>query len=74
MPTFNHRKLRQWRYESGLRAERICTDADISLSYLYALENSGGNPSASVLARLAGIYGRPLDELFTADPDPAGAR
>jgi transcriptional regulator with XRE-family HTH domain len=74
MPTFNHRVLRAWRSESGLRAEQVCIDAPISISYLYTLENSGGNPSAATLARLAAVYGRSLDELFTADSDTAGAR
>lgn len=73
MPTFiNHRVLRTWRLESGLRAERVCADAGISASYLRTLEDHGGNPSAAVLGRIAAVYGRSLDELFT--PDPAGAR
>ncbi len=74
MPTFNHRMLRAWRLESGLRPERVCADAEISFSYLRTLEDRGGNPTAAVLARLAAIYGRDVGELFTPDPDPAGAR
>jgi transcriptional regulator with XRE-family HTH domain len=30
------------------------------------------NPSAALLARIAAIYGRSLDELFTDDDEPAG--
>ena len=77
MPTFNHRVLRAWRTDSGLRPERVCVDADMSFSYLRRLEDgTANNPSASVLARLAAVYGRDVGELFTPDPepDPAGAR
>ena len=76
MPTFNHRMLRTWRLESGLRPEEVCYRARMSTSYLRTLEDRGGNPSASVLGRLAAVYGRSLDELFTfdSDSDPAGAR
>lgn len=75
MPTFNHRVLRAWRTESGLRPERVCVDADMSFSYLRQLEDgTARNPSASVLARLAAVYGRDVGELFTPDHDPAGAR
>ena len=72
MPTFNHSVLRTWRLESGLRAEEVAYRAEISFSYLRALEDRGGNPRAIVLARLAAIYGREVGELFTSDP--AGAR
>ena len=72
MPTFNHRVLRTWRLESGLRPEEVCYRAEISFSYLRVLEDRGGNPSAIVLARLAAIYGRDVGDLFT--PDPAGTR
>ena len=76
MPTFNHRMLRAWRLGSGLTPEEVCYRAGISYPYLRTLEDHGGNPRAIVLARIAAIYGRPLDELFTADADadPAGAR
>jgi transcriptional regulator with XRE-family HTH domain len=76
MPTFNHRMLRTWRLESGLRAEEVCYRARMSASYLRTLEDRGGNPSASVLGRIAAVYGRSLDELFTFDSDsnPARAR
>ena len=77
MPTstaFNHRVLRAWRLDSGLAPEHVCVAADISYPYLRQLEDKGGNPSAAVLARLAAVYGRDLGELFTTEPDPAGAR
>ena len=69
MSTFKHRMLRTWRLESGLRPAEVCYRAEISPSYLRTLEDRGGNPSASVLGRLAAVYGRSLDELFTFDSD-----
>jgi len=66
--------LRTWRLESGKAPENVCVEAEISYPYLRQLEDKGGNPSAAVLARLAAVYGRDLGELFTTEPDPAGAR
>jgi transcriptional regulator with XRE-family HTH domain len=71
---FNYRVLRPWRLHDGRTTEEICVAAKISYPYLLQLEAYGGNPSAAVLARLAAVYGRDLSELFTTDPNPAGAR
>jgi transcriptional regulator with XRE-family HTH domain len=71
--TFNHRMLLQWRHDDGRRAEEVCAAAGCSFSYLRMLEDGHrANPSATLLARLAAVYGRSLDELFT-DTEPAGA-
>ena len=72
MPTFNHRVLRDWHRESGKTLEEVAFRAECSYTHLRRLRDLGGNPSAELLARIAAVYGRPLDELFT--PDPAGAR
>jgi transcriptional regulator with XRE-family HTH domain len=74
VPVFHYAVLRQWRAESGMTAEEIAYRARCSLSYLRRLEAAGGNPSAGMLCRLAAVYGRDVGELFTASPDPAGAR
>jgi transcriptional regulator with XRE-family HTH domain len=74
MPAFKHRKLLEWRRNSGLRPEEVCARAQVSYGYLRAIENGGRvNPSAQILARIAAVYGRSLDELFD-DSEPAGAR
>jgi transcriptional regulator with XRE-family HTH domain len=76
MVAFNHRKLREWRLASGLRPEEVCARAGVSYSYLRGIEDGARvNPSARMLARIAAVYGRSLDELFTTDDaEPAGAR
>jgi transcriptional regulator with XRE-family HTH domain len=76
MATFNYRKLREWRLASRLRPEEVCVRARLSASYLRAIEDGARvNPSAPLLARIAAVYGRSLDELFTDDdPELAGAR
>ena len=72
---FNNRMLRTWRLEDGRRPEQVCVEASMSFSYLRRLEDgSASNPTASVLARLAAVYGRDVGELFTPGPDPARAR
>jgi transcriptional regulator with XRE-family HTH domain len=75
MSTFDHRVLRKWRLESGMRAEQVCVDARVSYPYLRAIED-GASPSPSIrlLERLAAVYGRPMGELFTDDAETAGAR
>ena len=74
MATFNHRLLRQWRDESGMRPEEVAFRAQCSISHLLRLETIGGNPSADLLTRLTAVYGHELAELFTPDADPASAR
>lgn len=64
--TFNYARLRQWRDESGLRVEEVAARSGISYSYLRALEDRGGNPTAGILAALAAVYGKPVSELFDA--------
>ena len=68
MATFDHTVLRRWREESGRRPEEVCFRAQISASYLRAIEHGDRvNPSAAVLARLAGVYARDVGELFPDD-------
>jgi transcriptional regulator with XRE-family HTH domain len=69
--TFDRRLLRTWRLGSGLRAEQVCVKADISFSYLRAIEDGQRSPSADVLTRLAGVYGQDVRDLFG---ELAGAR
>jgi transcriptional regulator with XRE-family HTH domain len=71
--TFNHRLLRQWRDESGMKPEEVAYRAEVSFSHLLRLESLGGNPSADLLTRIAAVYGHDASELFTDDA-PAGAR
>jgi transcriptional regulator with XRE-family HTH domain len=73
-PSFNRHVLRDWRLTSGKTLEEVAYRAKISYPYLRRLEDNGGNPSGDVLARIAAVYGRDVGELFTPDPDPAGAR
>jgi len=75
MATFDHRVLRAWRLQSGMKPEQVCVQADMSFSYLRALEaGAHRNPSVGLLTRLAAAYGRDVRELFTDDPAPAGTR
>lgn len=74
MATFDHRVLRRWRLESGMKPEQVCVLAQLSYPYLRAIEDGARpNPSIHLLGRLAAVYGKPVGELFT-DDIPAGAR
>ncbi len=59
--------LTQWRLESGKTREQVCAETGISYPYLRALERRGGNPSGSILAKLASAYGHDIGELFDTD-------
>lgn len=75
MATFNHRVLRAWRLESGLRPELVCVRADVSYPYLRGIEDGiRPAPSLALLTRLADVYGRDVRELFTDDSERAGTR
>ena len=64
-----------WRADSGKTLEEVAFRAQCSYSYLRRLEDgTHSNPSAALLARIAAVYGRDIRELFTDDPDRAGAR
>lgn len=71
---FNHVRLHEWRIDAGMSLEEAAFRGEVSYPHLRRLEDCGGNPSAALLGRLAEVYGRDVRELFTADPDPAGAR
>lgn len=72
---FNPRALRTWHQESGMRLEQVCVLTGVSYPYLRGLTTGlTRSPSIRLLERLAAVYDRDIGELFTADPDPAGAR
>lgn len=50
VPTFDHRKLREWRRASLFRLEEVCFRAQISASYLRAIEH--GDRVGAVKMRL----------------------
>ena len=74
MSTINRHVLRAWRADSNKTLEEVAFRAQVSYPYLRRLEDEGGNPSAALVVRIATVYGRDVRELFTPDPDPAGAR
>jgi transcriptional regulator with XRE-family HTH domain len=70
MGALNHRKLREWRLASPFRAEEVCVRAEVSYTYLRAIEDGNRvNPSAPLLARIAAVYGHSVGELFDTDTD-----
>ena len=75
MATFDRRRLRAWRLESGLTPEQVCVLAQVSYPYLRRIEDGyKASPSMELLTRLAAVYRRDVRELFTDDPERAGTR
>jgi transcriptional regulator with XRE-family HTH domain len=72
--SYNRHVLRAWRTDSGKTLEEVAFRAQVSYPHLRRLEDGDANPSAALLARIAAVYGRDIRELFTDDPDRAGAR
>ena len=72
MATFDHRVLRAWRLQSGMKPEQVCVQADMSLLDLRALEaGAHRNPSVGLLTRLAAAYGRDVRAVHRR-PRPSG--
>jgi transcriptional regulator with XRE-family HTH domain len=73
MGSFDHRKFREWRLDSGLTREQVCVRAaPLSFPHLVSIESGTRDPSIALLQRLAAVFGRSPGELFTRDE--AGAR
>jgi transcriptional regulator with XRE-family HTH domain len=63
---WNVRRIRVLR---GISSERLAADSGVDRSYLSRLERGVANPSIDVLARLVGVLGVEIAELF-AVPEP----
>lgn len=74
--TLDNTRLRQWRHDAGLTAEKAAVLAGISYPYLRALESGQRTPSLGVLAALANVYGKPPGDLIRvplAEPEAAAS-
>jgi transcriptional regulator with XRE-family HTH domain len=63
-------QLRTRRTAAGRTVASVAADAGLSVPYIANLENGRGNPTATVLARLAGALGMRL--VITLVPDEDG--
>ena len=61
------RQLRARRTAAGRTVASVAADAGLSVPYIANLENGRGNPTTTVLARLAGALG--MDLVITLVPD-----
>jgi hypothetical protein len=64
-PTYDHRKLRAWREQSGLTRTQASHAVGMSYPWLADLEaGRARNPTFDILARLAVLYGHDAGELL----------
>lgn len=64
-------RLRRLREERGLTLAQVATAAGLSVSHLSAIENgTRRNPSFHIVARIARVYGVPVDSLVEEDKRP----
>lgn len=63
------------RIERGLTQEQLALEAEVDRTYVSQIERSVGNPSLLVLAKIAGVLERDVQELFeTGAMPPDGLR
>ncbi|SIS54860.1 helix-turn-helix domain-containing protein [Alicyclobacillus vulcanalis] len=68
-------RLRRLREERGLTLAQVAAAARISVSHLSAIENeTRRNPSFHIVARLARVYGVPMDSLVEDEGKKAVAQ
>lgn len=63
-------RLREARAERGMTRKALAQDSGVSLRFLAQLEAGRGNPSLSVLRRIAGALDLPLESLVSESPQP----
>lgn len=66
-------RLRRLREERGLTLAQVATAAGLSVSHLSAIENgTRRNPSFHIVARIARVYGVPVDSLVEEEDKRPG--
>lgn len=63
--------LRARRRELGLTVERVAVDAELSVAYLYDLEQGKSMPGLPVARRLATTLKTTIDVLWPAPAEPS---
>lgn len=59
-------RIRALRIERGLTQEKLALEADVDRTYVSQVERSIGNPSLTVLAKIAAVLGVDVVDLFEA--------
>jgi transcriptional regulator with XRE-family HTH domain len=61
--------IRRIRVRRGISSETLAADADVDRAYVSRIERAVANPTIDVLARIAGVLGVEMAELFSI-PEP----
>lgn len=67
------RRLRARRLELGLTLAQVAERAELSLPYIANLERGRGNPTVSVVSRVADALGLPLSTLWGQAAEEVGS-
>jgi transcriptional regulator with XRE-family HTH domain len=67
------RNVRRIRVLRGISSETLAADADVDRAYTSRIERAVANPTIDVLARIAGVLGIEMADLF-AIPGPQEGR
>ncbi|MCL6452900.1 MAG: helix-turn-helix transcriptional regulator [Alicyclobacillus sp.] len=62
-------RLRQMRKERGLSVRQLAERADVSVSYVYAIENGERGSNLTKLNQIARALGVPLSQLWDEDSE-----
>lgn len=69
--TFSGRRLRDARRAANLRPEQLALAVERSVFSVHSYECGRQQPPVDVLARIAEVLGRPVDDFLTDAPEGA---
>lgn len=61
-------KIRSWQKEAGFKGKNVAKMASISAAYFSDISKGKQRGSIEVLARIAAVFGRKVDDLFDVPP------
>ena len=68
------KRIRRWQREAGLKGLEIARSVGISAAYYSDIAKGKKRGSIEVLAKIAGLFGRMVDDLLDAEPPRSSQR
>jgi putative transcriptional regulator len=65
-------RIRELREEKGLTQEQLADLVDVTRQTILFLEKGKYNPSLRLAWNIAGVFGRPIEEVFSFDDEKKG--
>ncbi|GEC24615.1 MULTISPECIES: helix-turn-helix transcriptional regulator [Pseudonocardia] len=65
--------LPELRREHGWSQQRLADELGVTRQTIISIEKGRFDPSLPLAFRLAAVFGRAIEDIFSPDPDPAGS-